>query len=115
MASTINAITTGVGGIVATGDTSGVIALQSAGTSIVSVSSTGMTVTGTLSSSGASTFAAGTAAAPAITTTGDTNTGMFFPAADTIAFAEGGAEAMRLDSSGNGRELVLLALLENYK
>jgi hypothetical protein len=101
MASTINAITTGVGGIVATGDTSGVIALQSAGTSIVSVSSTGMAVTGTLSSSGASTFAAGTAAAPAITTTGDTNTGMFFPAADTIAFAEGGTEAMRLDSSGN--------------
>jgi hypothetical protein len=48
-----------------------------------------------------STFAAGTAALPAITTTGDTNTGMFFPAADTIAFAEGGAEAMRLDSSGN--------------
>jgi hypothetical protein len=26
---------------------------------------------------------------------------MFFPAADTIAFAEGGTEAMRLDSSGN--------------
>jgi hypothetical protein len=48
-----------------------------------------------------STFAAGTAALPAITTTGDTNTGIFFPAADTIAFAEGGAEAMRLDSAGN--------------
>jgi hypothetical protein len=46
------------------------------------------------------TFAAGTVAAPAITTTGDTNTGMFFPAADTIAFAEGGAEAMRINSSG---------------
>jgi hypothetical protein len=26
---------------------------------------------------------------------------MFFPAADTIAFAEGGVEAMRIDSSGN--------------
>ena len=47
------------------------------------------------------TFAAGTAAAPTITTTGDTNTGIFFPAADTIAFAEGGAEAMRIDSSSN--------------
>lgn len=46
-------------------------------------------------------FAAGTAAAPAITTSGDTNTGIFFPAADTIAFAEGGAEVMRLDSSAN--------------
>jgi len=46
-------------------------------------------------------FAAGTASAPSITTTGDTNTGIFFPAADTIAFAEGGAEAARFDSSGN--------------
>ena len=44
---------------------------------------------------------AGTAAAPALSTTGDTNTGIFFPAADTIAFSEGGAEAMRIDSSGN--------------
>jgi hypothetical protein len=42
----------------------------------------------------------GTAAAPAIRGT-DTNTGIFFPAADTIAFAEGGAESMRIDSSGN--------------
>jgi len=55
----------------------------------------------TLSVTGVTTFAAGTAALPAITTTGDTNTGIFFPAADTIAFAEGGAEAMRIDSSGN--------------
>ena len=45
--------------------------------------------------------AAGTASLPVITTTGDVNTGIFFPAADTIAFAEGGAEAMRIDSSGN--------------
>ena len=45
--------------------------------------------------------AAGTASLPALTTTGDVNTGIFFPAADTIAFAEGGAEAMRIDSSGN--------------
>jgi len=45
--------------------------------------------------------AAGTAALPVITTTGDTNTGIFFPAADTIGFAEGGAEAMRIDSDGD--------------
>jgi hypothetical protein len=45
-------------------------------------------------------FAAGTASAPSITTTGDTNTGIFFPAADTIAFSEGGTEAMRINSSG---------------
>jgi hypothetical protein len=45
--------------------------------------------------------AAGTASLPVITTTGDVNTGIFFPAADTIAFAEGGAEAMRITSSGD--------------
>jgi hypothetical protein len=45
--------------------------------------------------------AAGTASLPVITTTGDVNTGIFFPAADTIAFSEGGAEVARFDSSGN--------------
>jgi hypothetical protein len=53
----------------------------------------------TLSSTDPLVFPAGTASLPAITTTGDTNTGIFFPAADTIAFTEGGAEAMRIDSS----------------
>jgi len=43
----------------------------------------------------------GTAAAPSITTTGDVNTGIFFPAADTIAFSEGGTESLRINSSGN--------------
>jgi hypothetical protein len=66
---------------------------------------TGATFTGNTFSNpivtGVSTFAAGTVSAPAITTTGDTNTGIYFPAADTIAFTEGGTEAMRLDSSGN--------------
>ena len=42
----------------------------------------------------------GTAATPAIRGT-DANTGIFFPAADTIAFAEGGVECARCDSSGN--------------
>jgi hypothetical protein len=55
----------------------------------------------TLSATGVTTVQAGTVSAPAITTSGDTNTGIFFPAADTIAFAEGGAEVMRLNSSAN--------------
>jgi hypothetical protein len=42
----------------------------------------------------------GSASTPAIRGT-DTNTGIFFPAADTIAFSEGGAEVARFDSSGN--------------
>jgi hypothetical protein len=54
----------------------------------------------TLSSTDPLVFPAGTALLPAITTTGDVNTGMWFPAADTIAFTEGGAEAMRINSSG---------------
>ena len=45
-------------------------------------------------------FADGSASAPSITNTGDINTGIFFPAADTIGFAEGGEEAARFDSSG---------------
>jgi hypothetical protein len=46
-------------------------------------------------------FADGSASTPSITNDGDTNTGMFFPAADTIAFAEGGTEVMRIASTGN--------------
>lgn len=65
------------------------------------VGNNGATTAMTANTSGNIEFGAGTAALPAITTTGDTNTGIFFPAADTIAFAEGGAEAMRINSSGN--------------
>ena len=42
----------------------------------------------------------GSAATPAVRGT-DANTGIFFPAADTIGFAEGGAEVARFDSAGN--------------
>jgi hypothetical protein len=83
------------------GDTSGVVTLQApsvAGSTTLNLPAT----SGTLNTSGAvNVVPAGTTAAPAITTTGDTNTGIFFPAEDTIAFAEGGAEAMRINSSGN--------------
>jgi len=44
---------------------------------------------------------AGTVSAPALSTTGDTNTGIFFPAADTIAFSEGGVESMRISAAGD--------------
>ena len=62
----------------------------------------------TLTSAGAASFVTspmtiqgGSAAAPSLTFSGDTNTGIFSPAADTIAFSEGGVESMRIDSSGN--------------
>jgi hypothetical protein len=62
-----------------------------------------LSVAGTLSVTGSATveFADGSASTPSITNDGDTNTGIFFPAADTIAFAEGGVESMRMDSAGN--------------
>jgi hypothetical protein len=46
-------------------------------------------------------FPAGSNTAPAITPSGDTNTGIFFPAADTIAFSEGGVESMRISNTAN--------------
>jgi hypothetical protein len=89
MSTIINATTTN--GVVIQPDNSGSLVLQTnSGTTAL-----------TIDTSQRAAFVAGTAAAPAITTAGDTNTGMFFPAADTIAFAEGGAESMRIDSSGN--------------
>jgi len=106
----INATTGGFAvTLVGAGPTTGVtiVAGESAvcawnGSDFVKVSNTGGSGTFTnLTVTGVATFSAGSAAAPAITTTGDTNTGIFFPAADTIAFAEGGAEIARFDSSGN--------------
>ena len=43
---------------------------------------------------------AGSAGVPSVATTGDTNTGVFFPAADTVALATGGSERVRVNSSG---------------
>lgn len=54
----------------------------------------------TLEATGVTTVSAGTVSAPAITTTGDTNTGIFFPAADNMAFTEGGVEVFRIESNG---------------
>jgi hypothetical protein len=47
------------------------------------------------------THAVGSAGSPSITFDSDSNTGIFSPSADTIAFTEGGTEAMRIGSSGN--------------
>jgi hypothetical protein len=56
--------------------------------------------TGIFTHSTATVFTAGTVSLPAITTTGDTNTGIYFPAADTIGFTEGGVESARFTSTG---------------
>ena len=45
--------------------------------------------------------AAGTASLPVLTTTGDLNTGVYFPGADRIGFATGGSQRGEFDASGN--------------
>jgi hypothetical protein len=46
-------------------------------------------------------FGAGAAALPSIAAKGDLDTGMWFPAADTIAASTGGSERLRITSTGN--------------
>jgi hypothetical protein len=89
MSTIINATTTN--GVVIQPDNSGSLVLQT---------NNGTTAL-TIDTSQRAAFVAGTAALPAITTTGDTNTGIFFSAADTIDFAEGGAAVGQFDSSAN--------------
>jgi hypothetical protein len=89
MSTIINATTTN--GVVIQPDNSGSLVLQTnSGTTAL-----------TIDTSQRAAFVAGTAALPAITTTGDTNTGIFFSAADTIDFAEGGTACGQFDSSAN--------------
>ena len=63
MASTIAAITTGVGGVVTTADATGNLSLLSGTTTVVAVTATGASVTGTLAVSGVTTLTGGLNAA----------------------------------------------------
>lgn len=45
-------------------------------------------------------FSAGTAAAPSIAASGDANTGIYFPAADTFGVSTGGTERLRISPTG---------------
>ena len=68
--------------------------------------STGVTTTGSLVSSGAisgttGTFTGDVDIADKIIHTGDTNTAIRFPSADTFTVETGGTEALRIDSSAN--------------
>ena len=106
-ASTFNLNVPAVAGtLVTTGDT-GTVTNTMCATSVYTAPGTigsGTPNTGaftTLSATGVASFAAGSAAAPAITRTGDTDTGIFFPAANTLAFSTNGTEDARFDSAGN--------------
>jgi hypothetical protein len=82
-------VVSGTSGLKSSGGDDGVLVFQSKGTETARINTDKQIVA-----------AAGTNSLPALTTTGDLNTGIYFPAADTIGFVEGGAEAMRIDSSG---------------
>jgi len=76
---------------------SGVSTLTTPLTGVTTFSSVDAT---NLSVSGAATVAAGSTSSPSITTSGDDNTGIFFPSADTISFTTGGTERGRWISGG---------------
>lgn len=59
-----------------------------------------ITTLGAVAHSGQQTFAAGSAAAPSIAATGDTNTGLYFPAADSVAIVTGGTARAVVSSAG---------------
>jgi hypothetical protein len=89
----------------------GTLAVANGGTGVTTSTGTGSTVrntsptlvTPTLGAASATSIAngLGAVATPSYTFTGDLNTGMWSPAADTLAFSTGGAERVRITSAGN--------------
>jgi hypothetical protein len=87
---TIATLNSTTGTIGAFNSTTGTIAtLNSTTGTIPTIVATTLVTTGT-----------GTAAAPAIVPIGDTNTGIFFPAAETLAATTNGTERLRIASAG---------------
>ena len=68
-------------------------------TSGLSATSSVVTLAGP-STTGVASFADGSASAPSITNTGDTNTGVFFSAADEVAITTGGTQRFKVTASG---------------
>ena len=65
------------------------------------ISTLGIATATSLVVSGITTVSAGSTALPSITPSGDNNTGIFFPSADTIGASTGGTARITIDSSGN--------------
>ena len=92
--------------VTATGTVSGATVTASGAVSGATVTASGAVSGATVTASGAvsgvtAVVGAGTAVAPAISPTGDTNTGIYFPGADRIGFTEGGVQAGEFDANGN--------------
>ena len=82
-------VISGTSGLKSTGGDDGVLVFQSKGTETARINTDKQIVA-----------AAGTASLPIYSTTGDLNTGIYFPAADTIGFVCGGTEDFRVDGTG---------------
>jgi hypothetical protein len=83
-------VISGTSGLKSSGGDDGNLVFQSKGTETARINTDSQIVA-----------AAGTASLPALTTTGDLNTGIFFPAADTIAAGTNGTERWRIHSGGS--------------
>lgn len=81
-------VVSGSSGLKSTGGNDGILVFQKNGTETARINTDNQLV-----------VTAGTVSLPVIAPTGDLNTGVFFPAADTIAFTGGGTEALRINSS----------------
>jgi hypothetical protein len=108
MASIISAGTTSGTALNMAGDTSGVLELATNGsTTAITIDTSQKVGIGTASPDALLTvntiasFGDGAVGTPSIAHKGDLNTGIFFSAADTIDFAEGGVACGQFDSSGN--------------
>ncbi len=96
-------------GVSLTTQVSGTLPVANGGTGVTTSTGSGSVVLSTSPSLTTPTIGAATAtsitngagsvSAPSYTFTGDTNTGVWSPGADTIAFSEGGVEAMRVNSN----------------
>jgi hypothetical protein len=105
--SVISTGTTLTSGLVLTSDTNGELIIKTGASAVTAATfSSGGTATlsnvaiTSLTVSSPSVFPAGSASAPAVTTTGDTNTGVYFPAADQVAVTTGGTVAAAFNSNG---------------
>ena len=72
------------------------------GAKVLDIASTGLGVTGTLSATGVSSFAAGTVGAPSIYLGADTTTGLYRIGANNDGFAVSGAKVLDISSTGLG-------------
>ena len=111
MAVTLNALTTGVGGLQTTGDTSGSISLQSNGSTVLAVTSGGAAVTGTMTVGGNAVLNAGTAVTIAQGGTGQTTANAAYNALSPmtttgdIEYRTAGSVAARLGIGTTGQLL----------